>query len=650
MKVRFAIFTKTADRKLALLVALAVLPVALRAAIPPAENLLPADTLLVISTPDWTKTRETYGKSPYSQFLNDPAMKPFRDKFVAKWKEEFVTPLERDLGVKFDNYGELAQGQFTFAITQDGWEGGFDQIPAVLMLLDTKGKSGQLKTNLAELRKKWVDSGKTVKTETIRGVEFWIVPMSSNNVPRALQKFFPQRQEIHELGEETDKKPAPQDEIVIGQCQSLLIVGSSIRAAEKVVAHLTGGSVPALADEAAFDASKNALFRDAPLFAWCNAKRFFDVVLALPPAKPNPEAPSPFPSFDVGKIINATGLGGLKTVALAWRNLSEGSALDLYISAPESSRTGFLKILAPDGKDSNPPAFVPADVVKFQRWRLDGQKAVATLEKMAGEISPSALRVWNYLIKTGNDAAGESEAGFNLRQRLFGNLGDDIISYTKPPRDNSTAQLNSPPSLTLIGSANAEQMAAALKGLLVFVSPYITPKEREFLGRKIYTVTVTRPVIGASGAMGRELTYSASGGYLAITTDTPILEEFLRSSETPPKPLRELPGLADAAQMVGGQNTGLFSYENQAEKMRIAFQSLKASGIATNDSISFNPLPGLIPFAGPEKSMKGWLDFSLLPRFEKVAKYFSFAVYSGSANLDGIKFKFFTPTPPELRK
>ena len=43
------------------------------------------------------------------------------------------------------------------------------------------------------------------------------------------------------------------------------------------------------------------------------------------------------------------------------------------------------------------------------------------------------------------------------------------------------------------------------------------------------------------------------------------------------------------------------------------------------------------------------MDFSLLPAFDKVAQYFYFTVYAGSANVDGLTLKVFAPTPPALR-
>src|SRR5882762_8982211 len=121
------------------------------------------------------------------------------------------------------------------------------------------------------LRKKWVDSGKTLRTEKIRDFEFSIVSLSSNDVPSTLKGFFPQRTEVHELGEENDTKSA-KNELVIGQADSLLIVGDSIKAVEKIVIRLTGGSMPALSELAAYNANHQSLFRDAPLYGWVNLK------------------------------------------------------------------------------------------------------------------------------------------------------------------------------------------------------------------------------------------------------------------------------------------------------------------------------------------------------------------------------------------
>ena len=654
IKALFATRWRTRKSFVAALIAFLAPGPAGQAAIPPAERLLPADTLLVVTAPDCTKVSAIYQKSPPAQLWNDPAMKPFRDKFITKWKDEFIAPLERDLGVKLDDFGALLQGQLTFAVTQEGWSGQDDSAPAVLLLLDARDKSDQLKKTLVDLRKKWVDAGKPIKTEKIRDVEFSIVLLTTNDLPKTLRQLFPKRQEVQELGKEPTKKDPSKNELVVGQYESLLIAGSSVKAVEKVVARLTSGSVPALADEAAFEANRLAMFREAPLFAWFNAKAFFDILARMPEEKPNPEAPSPLPTFSMSKLVSASGLTGLKTVAFDFRNSNEGIMYEVFIGAPEASRRGLLKILAVETKDSNPPPFVPANAVKFQRWRIDGPKAVATFEKMLSDISPQTFNTWNFVLNSGNEAAKQNDPTYDLRKDIIGNLGDDWISYEKSPRGNTAAELTSPPSLLLVGALNADKLLISLKGVLVILSADATrPQEREFLGRKIYSIKMPQlPMATAAPSAPRTLHYAASAGYVAFSTDVSLLEEYLRSGEGLNKALHETSGLTEAAQKVGGQNSGLFAYENQIETMRISFERLRKSGGNTNNTSSnpLNPLASSIPFAGPEKSYKDWMDYSLLPSFDQVAKYFHYTIYAGAANVEGITFKFFLPTPPQLKK
>ena len=623
------------------------------AAIPPAEKLLPPDTLAVMSAPDWSKLREVYKKSPQSQFWDDAAMKPFRAKFTAKWSEEFVKPLERDLGVKLDDYEALLQGQVTFAVTQEDWQGKAkdDGVPAFVFLLDTKEKSALLKKNLADLRKKWSADGKGIKTEKIRDVEFSIVPLTTNDMPKTLRQFFPQHQDVEELGKEGDKKEAKRDELVIGQHDSLLIIGSTVKVVEKIMARAVAGSSAAtLADQPDFESARIGLFRDAPVFGWLNAKTFVDVLAKVMADSENPNAPSPLPIPPASKIIAATGLGGLKTVAFNFRDTGDGRSVEFVLNAPETTRAGLMKLLAMEAKESSAPAFVPADAVKFSRTRLDGQKMIATLEKMVTDVFPDGLSTWEFILSNANEAMRLDEPDYDIRKNIFANLGDDLIYYEKSPRGKSLAEIGDAPSLFLLGSPNAEKLAASLKGLLVILSPSgANPKTREFLGRKIYSFKPPTMTASASGGGSRSLSYAASGGYVAFSADEATLEEFLRSSESQGKTLRDTAGLAEAMAKVGGQSSGWFTYENESERMRLAFDMLKLSAANTN-SASGSVIDSMIPFASPEKQLKDWLDFALLPDYEKVSRHFGFSVMSVNTSVNGITFKYYSPTPNQPKK
>ncbi|HVV73012.1 MAG TPA: hypothetical protein VHI52_16165, partial [Verrucomicrobiae bacterium] len=606
----------SSSRALLLVCALLGFVASSRATVPAPEKLLPDDTLILVTAPDFPRLREIWSKTPQSQFWNDPAMRPFKEHFVSKWNEDLLKPLERDLGIKLADYAALLQGQITFALIRNGWQGGSDPAPGAVLLVDSKDKKDQLKQALADLRKKMTDSGKTLRTEKVHEIDFTVVGLSSNDIPKSLSKLVPHSTDAEDEDDNAQpKKAADKSEWVFGQVDSLLVVGSSPKAVEKIVVRLSGGTVPQLGELAAYQASHLAMFREAPLYAWVNTRPFIDILLQKAgEKKEDADAPNPF-DISPDKIVNALGLGGLKSVALSFQNSDQGMLFQAFLNVPETARQGIFKILAGEPKEANPPPFVPADSVKFQRWRIDGQKTWAALQRMVNDISPQWLSGINFLLETANTAAKEKDPNFDVKKNLIGNLGDDVISYEKAARGSSFAELASPPSIVLIGSPHPEELAIALKNLLVLVGQQTgaEPEEREFLGRKIYSIPLRSMGLpmGNAAASGSAVTlrYTASKGYLALSTDASILEEFLRSSDSPGKPLSETRGLNEAAQKVLTPGTSLFGYQNETEAMRGWFELLRKGDSSTN-----SPMTAVL--AGINQNIKDWVDFSLLPPFD----------------------------------
>jgi len=620
---------------IAVLAGLLATAAAVRAAIPPAESLLPADTLVFFSVPDCTAMRAAAKTSPGWMFWYDSSMKPFHDKLVSKWNAQFIAPLEQDLGVKVTDFMDLPQGQVTVAMTVNGSNGHDDVPPGLLLLLDAKDKSDLLKTNLAVLVKKWTADGRKLRTENIHGLAFTVVPLSSND----FAGIFPKKAPAPEEDGKESEKPAKLNEIYFTQFQSLLVAANSAKVAEPVAAHLTGGSVPSIADNPIFAADKLSQFRANPeYYGWFNAKGFFDLVTQGGDDSSAEASASPIPGVSSAKALNALGLTGMKSISFAVHESHEGSMLNLHISAPESSRAGLLKILALGPKDAGVPAFVPADAVKFTRVRLDGKQMWAELQKMVGNLTPDGQAGLDSVIKMANMVGQQKNPSFDIRNDLFGNLNDDIITYQKPVAGNSLAELGNPPTLFLIAAANPDTMINAIKTLTSMSNPQgSSDTPREFLGRKIYSIALPSPrTVGGAAQPKNSLYLSSGGGYVAISMDSAVLEEFLRSSGGQNKPLRDNAGLADAIQHLGGVGGGLFGYENQRETMRVTFKAFKNS-IAADTALTLFP-----------KSFRDWLDFSLLPDYDLVSKYFYISTFTGNANAEGLTFKAFAPRPPQL--
>jgi hypothetical protein len=260
---------------------------------------------------------------------------------------------------------------------------------------------------------------------------------------------------------------------------------------------------------------------------------------------------------------------------------------------------------------------------------------------MIGAISPAALSSLNAAIAMANVSAQQKDPSFDLRKNLIGNLGDDFMSYAKAPAGTSIADLNNAPSIFLFASPNPDQAISAVNNVASLIyGRQDAADPRDFLGKKIYSIALPAPRGAGATAPTRSLYLTTANGYVAISGDSSILENFLRSTGTPGKPLRETAGLTEAAQHIGGAGSGLFGYQNNREIMRSTFTLLKNQ----SDSAA-----GLGSMAALPKNFRDWMDFSLLPDYDQVAKYFYFSVFGGSTTVDGISFKAFAPRPPQVK-
>jgi hypothetical protein len=603
------------------------------AAVPPPEQLLPKDTLMVATAPDWGQAKQLWNNNPYAKLWQDPAMKPFKDHFLDKFHQNFVVQVEQTLGIKLSDYDGLAQGQMTFAMVQVTPKDQSDAPVAIVFLLDAKDHAGQLKTSLTGALKKWTDAGKPAKSQKIRDADFTTLMISPNDL--SMKKIFPDITPAEDSG---DKAANKNMELTVGQSDSLLVISTSPAAIEKILNRQAGGMVPALQESPVFQADFGPRLRGSPFYAWVNVKTIFDLAVKAgmgPDDQPNDAVEH------VKAVLAATGLGNITSASLSYQSSPDGLTTQIFLSVPEDKRPALFKILVPETKDAGPPPFVPADAVKFWRWRLDMFHSWKELEAMLNDVLPPAIMATvNALFE---NAGKDKDEHYNLKSELLGNLGDDIIAYEKAPKAGSFQDLKSPPALFLIGSPNSEKLAAAFKVLLSIPFRGAPITDREFLGRKIYSVTPPPPV-----GTGMPISFAASGGYLAVSSDSGILEEFLRSSESKGKALVDAPGLADAAQKVGGMRTGFFGYENENQSARPVIEVFRKHPVNMQGILGV-PLPAT-PLSEQLDSFLQWYDFTLLPPFDAVSKYFYFSVYAGGFSSDGFSLKVFMPTSPQLRQ
>jgi len=582
------------------------------AAIPPAAKLLPKDTLAVLTVPDWSGSSTQTAGSSFGKLWSDSAMKPFRDHFEAQFNEKILGKMEKDLGIKTADYLPLLQGQLTFAVVADGWDGSDPKKePHLVMILDAKDKAPELKKRLEEVRKKLADAGRNPKTEKIRDVEFTTVVIEPAPAAKAA-----------DADEDEDEVPAAKPSkqtYVFGQVESALLIADAAAPLEKLVARISGGSVPTLSEEASFTASEPR-FRDAQVYGWVH---WTPVSAGLTKSLAENEM---FENVgtDATGAFKALGLSGLRTLTFTARVGSDGTRGDFSLNIPEAERRGLFKMLGFGAKDSAPLPFVPADVTQFMRLRVDWRKFIATVEETLQSLSPQMGGMFNMMV----GAAGkDKDPNFDLRKSLFTNLGDDLMMYQRPATGSKLEDLQNAPSLTLLSSPGADDLVTGVKALTGLApGAGAGSKEREVAGKKIQSLPMPMP-----GKPDSRLEYVGSGGYVAFSRQPAMIEEYIRSSDGVGKSLKENSEMTAAAEKVGGLGTGFFAYENQRESMRSMWGMLRNDGLAKSG------------MGGGE--FAELFDFKKLPEFDQVRKFFGISVTAGLMDAQGVHLQSFAPTP-----
>lgn len=618
------------------------------AAIPPAEKLFPANTLVLVAVPDCKAMNEAGERSPLGQLWRDPAMKPFRDKLMDKLEQRILRPLEQSLRIRFADYTNMFPGQIAFGLIQT--DDTLKRGPAAVLVADARERSGQLKTNLADIRRKWTEAGHKVRTEKIRDTEFTVFLVPKDLVPRTLERVF--KRGLEEFGidleenaeAESDSAGAQPVPIYVAQKDSALIVASESRPLESLLAAMAGGLTAALADDTSFRYCYNYHLKTAKAYVWLNTKAGMELMAKATAAEKKDEDESDFfprpPGPDA--IFGAMGLSGVRCISASYTESADGYGTEVVIYAPEGARKGFLKLVGTEKKDVLPPEFVPADVTGFWRCRVSGQKFWDTITGILSEITPFADP--EMIINQINQSVRLNNPSFDFKRDVLGNLGDDFLGYQKPPRSSKPADLASPPQLFLIGSPRPAELVKTVNTLIQSGGLPLEIKEREVAGRKIYSLQPRETVVLDS----RPLNYVAGANYVGLSTDPALLEEFVRQQK-PAGALKDKPGLQEAFQKVqSGQTAVMLSYENQAALLRTLLGALKQNGGTVTNLVDL--IPGLPVRESLKQKVAGWIDVTLLPSYDKIARYFHFTVTAIYSSPDAVVIKSFAPTPPGLKK
>lgn len=611
------------------------------------ETLVPTNTVAALATPDFPGLRQAAARAPLVRFWNDPSMAAFTARASQTWKAGFSASVANMMGTTWTNLLNLCQGQVTLAFTggtNTGTPGG------MLLLIDTASRAGELGAFLSALSAAWTNSGNSVRGEIILEQKFLALAFPRQNVPQTIRDIFP----LNGSAIASSTNLGPFAELLVGKLNSWLILGTRKADLEQVCAALSGTrSTPSFARQ--FGANHPVILPHAILYGWVDPAPLLGVLARdypLPPAG----AAGPTDDITPEVLIKASGLGKVRNLFFSASEVSGGLLYQMTWAVPEAERQGILRLLAAESKPCVPLPLVPPDAVEFDRWRVDGRKAWATLQQIFTGISPHWTNSAALILETANAAARLKDPTFDINTNLFGNLGDDIIIMERPPLNLSPEAIDSPPTIYLLGSPNPPQLAAALSSIFIFLDREAeTPQTRELAGVTIRSVPLPALPFGLSQTAAitppRRLHYAPVQGYVALSTDAAFLEHVLLATNPPASNILAQADFPTAAQQVVDPATGLFGFNHRLNLMRSLWPAARnATNAMAHSTAGFDYgfLPGLAALVLPSNPVD-WIDLKLLPPVNSVEKYFHYSVYGGASSTNGITWKMFEPTPPGLK-
>jgi len=596
--------------------------------LPKTSQLVPAETIVLVDIGDFNQLRAKFEKSFIYKFCKDPAMAAFIDSFTGKLREKLAAGDDSIIGLKsvLDANG-LPQGRVAIAfVMRENAEA--QQQAGILLICQWGGNVDRIKENIDSMVAKAIEKGAHRSIEEYRDVNLVTLTTPAPVPPAA-----------SEARSVAPISPAGAGQTTAGKTvycfiDDCLIAAADVDIVKFVVAHIKGATGSALAGNPDYVSAMGAVgpYHDVDIYV--NLRQFLRKMAASDKTGDDQRILSNL-GFD--------GVGGLGC-SIGFGADGGGSLVAKVFLKTLGSRKGVLKMLETSLGPIRPPRFVPASAYSVSFFNVDIRRAYDELVGIIYNFDPAeAVNFQKPLVEPGENG----EPGVSLRPDIIEYLGSEIVISQNINKPFSAGVA---PTETLITVALSNRSALE-KSLSVVHQRLIVPNNpqpsRELLGHTIYLLgPIGLPFLGGAASVqapGPRTTQSVSRMAFTITDTHLILGE----EPAVERAIRTLAGaesepLSSAKWFVSAQSAvpsivGLAGFEDNCASGELLWWMLKESARTKQGGIG-----GIGPTAAVLSSSDLWssADFSLLPEFDAVKKYFGYSAFYGVSRADGFLFEF----------
>lgn len=591
--------------------------------LPDTAKLIPPETVLLVDVDDFDRLRTQFERTNFYKLYKDPAMAAFVDDFKTKWREKIRKPDNELLRVIAD-IDTFPRGRVAVAFVLNEQINKDANEPPLLLIIQWGQTIAKIKEAVDKTVEKAIEDGAHRQRQDYRGVSITTIIRQSS---AALSFCF------------------------IDDC---LIGSMDLDVLKFVIAHIKGADSATLADDADYTATMKAaeLSAQTQIDLFVNIKQIIKITIAEDDTGKTKTTMDNLGLDNVTSFGCSIGLGASTTGSKA----SFGKAF-LKI---RGEKKGICTMLDIETATLRVPQFIQPSAYSVSFVNLNIKKAYNELGNILNSISPQfAAMMYMPLLPP----SPQGEPPLQLKADIVDHLGSQIIiaqSIREPLSDASGPRQKK--SLIAVAIENRSALEKSLSLLHSKILAANNPDaRRQLLGHTIYLIdpaaifpaSPKRPkrpmqIPGrAETPTMPKFAFTVTDTHL-IFADESAVEQVIRalnSTETVSviteewfnKAKSAIPSVVGLAGLQNDAASGEFFWSNLRELKKETSKS-KDTDSSTTIGLgvsSESPFPQLMLSRGGSDLF----DFSLLPEFDEVRKYFGLSAFYGLSKPDGFFFE-----------
>ena len=605
--------------------------------LPKTAKLVPPETIVLADINNFDQLRAQFEKTNFYQLYKAPAMKAFIDNFKTKWQEK-KQESEREFISTIADAEVLPRGRVAVAMVHDRQAEDVNELP-VLAVAQWDDKIDKVKETVNQMTREAIEDGARRQTEDYRGVEILTI----------------------------EKKPA--EELSYCFIDDCLIASTSPNVLKFVIAQVRGAGSTTLGDDRDYLATSRAVNPsiEGRIDLYVNIKQAVRIELA---------------EDTTGKakaMIDNLGLNNVTSFGCSIEPAggAGGSSVAKAILKIDGAKTGIFKMLEIESAPARTPRFIDASACSVSVVNLNIRKAFDELANILTRFSPQmAAILYMPVLPSGPNG----EPALQLKADIIDHLGSQIIlaqSIDKPRPDRTArpAEKQPPVRTKSVVAIAIENRSSLEKSLSLIHGKMLAPNNpearRELLGHTIYTVDLSgllpmfggpparQPMqapVGTGAPPMPKMAFTVTDTHLIFASEASVEQairtlstgraESIGSAKWFNKAKSNIPSAVGVAALQNNAASGEYFWS----MLRQSAKTDEAAGDDKQNQLSIGVSSGsLLPQVMLTQAGADLLDFSLLPEFDAVKKYFGISALYGISRQDGFffEFKYLSPEASE---